>query len=63
MSTTPGICLEGLMKTMINLSHDSQPPGRDLNPGPSDYEAGVLSIPPRRSVCRTKERHVKYVRN
>jgi hypothetical protein len=26
-----------------NLSQDSQSPGRYLNPGPSEYEAGVLT--------------------
>jgi hypothetical protein len=25
-----------------NISHDTGSPGRDLNPGPSEYEAGVL---------------------
>jgi hypothetical protein len=35
-----GICLEGLKKTTKNLSHDSQSQGRDLNPGPPEYETG-----------------------
>jgi hypothetical protein len=26
-----------------NLSHNSRSPGRDLNPGPPEYEAGVLT--------------------
>jgi hypothetical protein len=26
---------------MINLCQDSRSPGRDLNPGPPKYEAGV----------------------
>jgi hypothetical protein len=34
----PGIHLEGL----------SRSPGRDLNPEPSEYEAGVLTTRPRR---------------
>jgi hypothetical protein len=45
----PGIRLEGLRKTTENLIHDSRCPGRDLNPGPPEYEAGVLTRP-RRSV-------------
>jgi hypothetical protein len=33
----PGIYLEGLSKTMKNLSQDSQSPDRrDLNPGPPE---------------------------
>jgi hypothetical protein len=36
----PGIFL-GLRKTMKNLSQASWSPDRDLNPGPSEYEAGV----------------------
>jgi hypothetical protein len=41
-----GICLEELMKTTKNLSQDSQFLGRDLNPGPPIYEAGVLTTQP-----------------
>jgi hypothetical protein len=33
-----------------NLSQDSRSPGRDLKPGPPEYEAGVLTTRPRRSV-------------
>jgi hypothetical protein len=33
-----------------NLSRDSRSPGRDLNPGASEYEAGVLTTQLRRSV-------------
>jgi hypothetical protein len=33
-----GICLQGLSKTTKNLSQDSCSPGRDLNPGPPEYE-------------------------
>jgi hypothetical protein len=47
-----GICLEGLRKTTKNLSQVSRSPGRDLNPGPPEYEAGVLTTRPRRSVPR-----------
>jgi hypothetical protein len=42
----PGICLEGLSKSMKNLCQDSWSPGLDLNPGPPEYEAGVLTIRP-----------------
>jgi hypothetical protein len=35
----PGICLEGLRKTMRNLSQDSRFQGRDLNPERFKYEA------------------------
>jgi hypothetical protein len=38
-----GIYLEGLRKTKVNLSQDSRSPGRDLNPGPAEYKAGVLA--------------------
>jgi hypothetical protein len=30
--------LEGLRKPKKKLSQDSQSPGRDLNPGPPEYE-------------------------
>jgi hypothetical protein len=36
------ICLEELKKSTQNLSQDNHSQGRDLNPGPSDYEGGVL---------------------
>jgi hypothetical protein len=41
-----GICLEELRKTTKNLSHDSRFSGRDMNLGPIDYEAGVLTTRP-----------------
>jgi hypothetical protein len=50
-----GICLEGLRKTTKNLSQDSRSPGRDLNPGPPEYEAGVLTTRPRRLVVHMKD--------
>jgi hypothetical protein len=40
----PGIFVDGLKKTMKNLSQNSWSPGRDLNLGPLEYEAGVLTI-------------------
>jgi hypothetical protein len=36
--------LEGVRKTTKNLSQDNRSPGQDLNPGPSEYEAGVLNV-------------------
>jgi hypothetical protein len=38
----PGICVEGLRKATKVLIQDSRSPCRDLNPGPPEYEAGVL---------------------
>jgi hypothetical protein len=35
---------------MKHLSHDSLYPGRDLNPEPPEYVAGVLTTRPGRSV-------------
>jgi hypothetical protein len=46
----PGIRLEGLRKTTKNLSKDSRSPGRDLNLGPPEYEAGVSITQQRRSI-------------
>jgi hypothetical protein len=37
-----GICLQGLRKAMKRLYQESQSPSQDLNPRPSEYEAGVL---------------------
>jgi hypothetical protein len=37
-----------------NLSQDSQSPGRDLNPGPPEYEAEVLTTRSRSSVTKFK---------
>jgi hypothetical protein len=44
----PSIRLEGLRKITKSLSQDSRSPGRDLNPGPLEYEAEVLTT---RSRC------------
>jgi hypothetical protein len=49
-----GIRLEGLRKTTIP-SMDSRSPGRDLNPGPPKYEAGMLTTGPRLSVDKSME--------
>jgi hypothetical protein len=37
-------------KTTENLNHDSLSPGRNLNPGSPEYEAGVLTTRPQSSV-------------
>jgi hypothetical protein len=59
----PRIYLEGLRKTTKNLSEDSQSPGRELYPGPPEYEAGVLAIRPRRSVMLCWEVIFVYIKN
>jgi hypothetical protein len=51
----PDIHLEGLKKPQ-NLCQDSRSLGRDLKPGPPEYEAGVLSIRPRRLVPYEQQR-------
>jgi hypothetical protein len=45
-----GIRLEGLRGTTKNLSQDSKSLDRDLNPGPPEYQVGVLTTRPRGSV-------------
>jgi hypothetical protein len=47
----PGNCLEGLRKTTI-LNHGSRSRGRDFDPGPPEYEAGVITSRPWLSVSR-----------
>jgi hypothetical protein len=49
----PGIRLEGLRKTTKYPNKDSRFPVRELNPEPPEYEAGVSSTRPRRSVIFT----------
>jgi hypothetical protein len=44
LSYYPEIRMEGMRKTTKNLSQDSRFRGRDLNPGPQEYEAGALTI-------------------
>jgi hypothetical protein len=48
----PRIWLDRTRKTIKNLSQDSRSPGRDLNPGPPEYEAGVLTT---RSQCSVQQ--------
>jgi hypothetical protein len=50
LSRYPGICLEGPRKITKTLSKDSRSHGRDLNPGPTEYETTVLTNLPRRSI-------------
>jgi hypothetical protein len=45
-----GICVEGLRQTTEKLIQASRSPGRDLNPGCPEYEAGVLTARLRLSV-------------
>jgi hypothetical protein len=42
--------MEGLMEITKNLSQVSWPPERDFNQGRPEYEVGVLTTRPRRSV-------------
>jgi hypothetical protein len=46
----PSIFLQELRKTTKILSQDSWSLGRDLNPGLPEYEAGVLTTQPKRSI-------------
>jgi hypothetical protein len=39
----PSIHVEGLRKSTKDLSHDRRSSGRNLNPGPPEYETGVLT--------------------
>jgi hypothetical protein len=45
----PGNCPEGLRKPSTTLSQDSRSSGRNFNPEPPVYKAGVLTIQPRRT--------------
>jgi hypothetical protein len=42
--------LKELRKTTKSLSQGSRPPDLELNPGPPEYEAEMLTSQPRRSV-------------
>jgi hypothetical protein len=48
----PILSMEGLRKTIKNLSQHSRSPSRDLNPGPAEYEARLLTTQPGRLVFR-----------
>jgi hypothetical protein len=51
LSYHPYICLEGLGTTTKDIGKNRLSPGRNLNPGPLEYKAGVLITRP----------HVLYV--
>jgi hypothetical protein len=47
---------DGVRKThKKKLSHDNRCPGLEMNPGPLEYETGVLTIRPRCSVEKCRE--------
>jgi hypothetical protein len=46
----PGILLKGVRNITKHISQDTRSPGRDLNLGLPEYEVGVLTTQPRRSV-------------
>jgi hypothetical protein len=50
----PGICLEVLRKNTKKLSQDNRPPGRDVNPRPTEYRAGILTTRQRLSLTALK---------
>jgi hypothetical protein len=52
--------LDGMRKTTKTLSQDSRSSGRDLNPGPPVYEAGVLTTRTRRKVFRIERIKVAH---
>jgi hypothetical protein len=55
----PGNRLEGLRKTKKIISQDNRSPGRDLNPGPPEYEAGMLTTRPRSSTKMLCTAHIR----
>jgi hypothetical protein len=57
LSNYHGIRLERLRKTMKNFCQDGRSPGRDLNPAPPEYGAGVITTRPRRSLHATLAEH------
>jgi hypothetical protein len=40
----PGIWLEEQSKSSKHFIQNNRPPDRDVNPGPPEYKAGVLTI-------------------
>jgi hypothetical protein len=50
----PSTCMNGLRKTTKNISQDSRPPGRDLNPGLPEYKALCLNIEINYQITRVK---------
>jgi hypothetical protein len=57
----PGTCLEGLRKTTKDLRQDNRSSGRDLNQGPPESEAGVLTTEPRRPVPKCCKLHLVFM--
>jgi hypothetical protein len=55
-----GTRLEGLRTSTKTICDDSWRPGRNFNPGPFEYEAGVLTTRPRRSVTFRNIASCKY---
>jgi hypothetical protein len=55
-----GTHLEGLRTPTKTLCDDSWHPGQNLNPGPFEYEGGVLTTRPRRSVTFRNIASCKY---
>jgi hypothetical protein len=51
----PGILVEGLREIIKNLSEDSRSQDRELNLRPPEYEAGVFTNQPRRSVRHSRK--------
>jgi hypothetical protein len=49
----PSIYLEGLMKAMKPLNHDSRTSGRELTPGLPEYKARMIPYKPVRPVDET----------
>jgi hypothetical protein len=50
LSNSRRIRLVAVRKSTEHLSPDSRCPGRDLNPGDPEYEAGLLTTRPQRTV-------------
>lgn len=42
--------MEGLNQTTKNPQQDSRPSGRNLNMSPTEYEAGAVTVQPRRYI-------------
>jgi hypothetical protein len=57
----PVFCLEVLKKTTKNLGQNCQYRSRDLNPGPPEYETGMLTTQPRRSVPEVQKQRKRDV--
>lgn len=58
----PGIWLDGLRKTTSNAGQENLSPGRDLNPGLSEQEAGARTTRQKRSLNTKNTCHVLHLR-